>query len=73
MGMIVSTGLTLSGARSEFFQHFDTAEPHIKTLATAVTSTHPTEEYRWIGSAPQMRELGTGRILRGVFSESYDV
>lgn len=70
---IVSTGLTLTGARSEFFQAFDQAEQHVNTLATRLTSQHPTEQYRWIGGLPQVRELGTGRLLQDVFSESYDV
>jgi phage major head subunit gpT-like protein len=32
-----------------------------------------TEKYKWLGSVPSMREWGTGRLARGLRTESFDV
>ena len=46
---------------------------YFQDWATRVVSTKDTEKYRWMGSLPTMREWGTGRKVRGVYTESYDV
>lgn len=72
---IVTTGLNLPGARSEFFKLFDPTDKaaHYQEWATRIASTKDGEKYRWLGALPPMREWGTGRKARGVFAESYDV
>jgi len=42
-------------------------------LATTLKSTKPSEKYRWLGSIPNMRAWGTGRVAKGLRSEAYDV
>lgn len=73
MAAIVGTGLTVSGLRSEFFQRYDAQQTFYQDLATRIPSTKDKESYKWLGSIPKMREWGTGRLARGVRTESYDV
>jgi len=70
---VINTGLSLAGLRSEFFKRFDATETYWQDLTTRVPSTKATENYRWLGSTPQMREWGTGRVAKGLRPESYDV
>ncbi|MBX3396507.1 MAG: Mu-like prophage major head subunit gpT family protein [Phycisphaerae bacterium] len=70
---ITSTGLATKGLRSEFFNRFDAAKTHYQDLVTILKSTTKTEDYRWLGSVPQMREWGAGRIAKGLRVESYSV
>ena len=75
MAAIVSTGLNLPGAKSEFFNLFDSADKAAlyNDLATRIVSNKDGEKYRWLGTVPPMRPWGTGREARGVYKESYDV
>ena len=74
---VVSTGLLTKGLRSEFFATFQTQHDAIgqvvDTLATTIPSTSDQEDYRFLGSVPQMREWGTGRVSKGLSVESYNV
>ena len=74
MAAIKSTGLTLAGARSEFFEAYDAADVFPwEQFALAYQSDKDAEHHRWLGSVPMMREWGTGRLAKGLRSESYDV
>lgn len=72
---IKNTGLNVAGLRSEFFDRFSEAEMATiyRIVSTRIPSTKTTENYKWLGSTPGMREFGTGRIAKGIRSESYDV
>ncbi len=70
---IINTGLLTKGLRSEFFNRFEQTPAHYADLATRIASNSDHETYRWLGSVPQMREWGTGRVARGLRSESYSV
>jgi len=70
---IINTGLLTKGLRSEFFNRFDGANTHFGDLATRIASNSDSETYRWLGSVPRMREWGTGRVAKGVGTESYSV
>ncbi len=72
---VISTGLLRSVLRGEFLKKFDTDGKltHFLRWATRLASKGDTENYRWLGSVPQMREWGTGRLARGLNVESYDV
>ena len=70
---IINTGLLTKGLRSEFFNRFESTPTYYQDLATRVVSSTHTEVYRWLGTVPQMREWGTGRLARGLRSESYSV
>lgn len=70
---IIDTGLNVAGLRSEFFQRYDATQTHFGELATRIPSTKDRESYKWLGSIPRMREWGTGRLARGVRTESYDL
>ena len=70
---IINTGLITKGLRSEFFSRFNATTTRHQDLCTRIQSNTNTETYRWLGSVPQMREWGSGRIARGIASESYSV
>lgn len=70
---IIETGLLTKGLRSEFFNRFNAATTYYQDLATRIASNGDSETYRWLGSVPRMREWGTGRVARGVRTESYSV
>ncbi len=70
---IINTGLLTKGLRSEFFSRFDATPAHYEDLTTRIKSNSDTESYKWLGSIPRMREWGTGRVAKGVGSESYSV
>ena len=72
---VIDTGLSLPGARSEFFKIFDNADKtaHYTEWATLVNSTKDGEKYRWLGSVPPMQEWGTGREAKPLYKESFDV
>jgi phage major head subunit gpT-like protein len=70
---IIGTGLTTPGLKAEFFKRLDGLTPLYTELTTRIPSTTKKETYAFLGSVPPMREWGTGRKARGVFSESYDV
>jgi phage major head subunit gpT-like protein len=75
MAAITSTGLVTKGLRSEFFERYNelVGGQLARLLALEVPSTSDKETYRWLGAVPLMREWGTGRLARGLASESYDV
>jgi phage major head subunit gpT-like protein len=70
---IINTGLLTKGLRSEFFSRFNAATTHYQDLTTRIPSTSDGETYKWLGSVPKMREWGTGRVARGLRTESYSV
>lgn len=70
---VINTGLLTKGLRSEFFNRFNAATTHYQDLSTRIQSNSDTENYKWLGSVPRMREWGTGRVARGLRTESYSV
>lgn len=70
---VVDTGLLTRGLRSEFFDRFRATPTHYQDLATRIVSTGDSETYRWLGTVPRMREWGTGRLAKGLRTESYSV
>jgi len=70
---IVDTGLLTKGLRSEFFGRFEAAPVRYRDFSTRVVSSGHSEVYRWLGSTPQLREWGDGRLARGLRSESYSL
>jgi phage major head subunit gpT-like protein len=70
---VINTGLLTRGLRSEFFERFRSTPTYYQDLATRIVSTSDGETYRWLGTVPQMREWGTGRLAKGLRSESYSV
>ncbi len=70
---IINTGLLTKGLRSEFFNRFDSTPTHFQDLATRVVSTTDVENYRWLGTVPKMREWGTGRLAKGLRTETYSL
>ncbi len=70
---VINTGLLTKGLRSEFFNRFDAATTYFQEVATRIQSSSESETYKWLGSLPQMREWGTGRVAKGLGTESYSV
>ncbi len=70
---VINTGLLTKGLRSEFFDRFEATNTFWQELTTRIASNSDSETYRWLGSVPQMREWGTGRVARGLRTESYSV
>ncbi|MGB9623777.1 MAG: Mu-like prophage major head subunit gpT family protein [Phycisphaerae bacterium] len=70
---VINTGLLTKGLRSEFFNRFDGTPVYFQDLSTRVASSSDSETYKWLGTVPQMREWGTGRLARGLRTESYSV
>ncbi len=70
---IINTGLLTKGLRSEFFNRFENTQTHYSELSTRVTSNADRETYRWLGTVPQVREWGTGRLAKGLRAESYSI
>lgn len=70
---VINTGLLTKGLRSEFFNRLESTPVHFTELATRIPSTSDSETYRWLGTVPKMREWGTGRLAKGLRSESYSV
>jgi len=75
MPPVINTGLLTKDARSEFLNRFALTEADTlyQQLTTPIKSTKDAENYRWLGTVPQMREWGTGRVAKGLRAESYDV
>lgn len=72
---LIGTGLTIAGLKSTFFQRFNELNPktYYNDLATTIKSDKAKESYGFLGTVPPMREWGTGRLARGMFTETYDV
>ena len=70
---VINTGLLTKGLRSEFFNRFDAATTYFQDVSTRIQSSSESETYKWLGSLPQMREWGTGRVAKGLGTESYSV
>ncbi|MBX3395961.1 MAG: Mu-like prophage major head subunit gpT family protein [Phycisphaerae bacterium] len=70
---IINTGLLTKGLRGEFFNRFDGTRTHFQDLSTRVSSASDRETYRWLGTVPQVREWGTGRLAKGLRTESYSI
>ncbi len=70
---IINSGLLTKGIKSNFLARFDATKTHFEELATRIKSESDQETYKWLGSTPRMREWGTGRLAKGIRSESYSV
>ena len=70
---VINTGLLEKGLKSSFFARFDGTPTYFGDLATRIESQSDHETYKWLGSTPRMREWGTGRIAKGIRTESYSV
>lgn len=70
---IINTGLLTKGLRSEFFDRFNAAVTYYQDLSSRIQSSSDQETYKWLGSLPRMREWGTGRLAKGLGTESYSV
>ncbi|MFQ5463588.1 MAG: Mu-like prophage major head subunit gpT family protein [Phycisphaerae bacterium] len=70
---IINTGLLTKGLRSEFFDRFDATPTYFQDLSTRIESNSDAEIYKWLGTVPTMRPWGTGRVARGMKTESYSV
>jgi len=73
MSTIVNTGLTTSALKGNFYAALKASAPVWQLLASVVKSNTAQENYRWLGTVPQMREWGTGRLAKGLRSENYNV
>lgn len=73
MATIIDTGLTTAGLKGNFFSALKAVDPFWRKVATAIKSTGPSENYQWLGTVPQMRPWGSGRLAKGLTSESYSV
>lgn len=73
MAAIIDTGLLTAGLRSEFLARLDGTPTHWGELCTTLKSDKDQEAYRFLGSVPAMREWGTGRLARGLRTESYSI
>ena len=70
---VINTGLLTKGLKSSFFARFHGTKTHFADLATRIESNSDSETHKWRGSTPRMREWGTGRIAKGIRTESYSV
>ena len=70
---VINTGLLTKGLRSEFFNRFKNTPTYYPDLATRIVSTSDRETYRWLGTVPKLREWGSGRLAKGLRTESYSV
>ena len=70
---VINTGLLTKGLRSEFFNRFANAPTYFGDLSTRIPSTSDRETYKWLGTVPRMRAWGTGRLAKGMRTESYSV
>jgi len=75
MPPVINTGLLTRDARSEFFNRFDavSAAAFYLQAAMRIASTKDSEKYRWLGTVPQLREWGSGRLAKGLRPDAYDV
>ncbi len=70
---VINTGLLTKGLRSEFLDRFGNTTMYYEDLATRIPSTSDSETYRWLGTVPKMREWGSGRLAKGLRTETYSV
>ncbi len=70
---VIDTGLLSKGLRSEFFDRFENTTTYYQDLATRIPSNSDSENYKWLGTVPKMREWGSGRLAKGLRTESYSV
>ncbi len=70
---VIDTGLLEKGLNTAFQSRFDATKTHFGDLSTPIKSDSDSEKYKWLGSTPRMREWGTGRLAKGVRTESYSV
>lgn len=70
---VINSGLLTKGLRSEFFARFEGTKTYFQDVATRIQSNSDSETYKWLGAIPRMREWGTGRLARGMRTESYSV
>lgn len=70
---VMNTGLNVAGLRATFFERLRAEIVYFQQLSTRVESTKDIETYKWLGAVPNMREWGTGRLAKGLGTESYVV
>ncbi len=73
MSTIINTGMTTTSLKGNFFAAFNAVATIYQQLTTRIKSTGASESYKWLGSVPQMREWGSGRLAKGLRTESYDI
>lgn len=73
MATVINTGLTTAGLRSTFFERLNATPTRWQSWSTLVPSTLPIETYKWLGAVANPREWGTGRIAKGLRTETYTV
>lgn len=71
--IVVSTGLLTKGLRSEYLNRLDATQTIYQDLCTILKSNASIENYRWLGTVPQVRPWGDGRLPKGLRSESYAI
>lgn len=70
---VINTGLLQKGLKSNFFARLGAVKTYYQDWATRIESTADSETYKWLGATPRMREWGTGRLAKGLRTESYSV
>lgn len=73
MSTIVGTPLTERGIKSAFFEHLGATATVYQDLSTRLESNKGAEKFGFLGSLAPMRAWGTGRLIRGLFTETYEV
>lgn len=70
---VINTGLLTRGLKNDFYKTFEGVTTYFADLCTTIKSDGDSETYKFLGQVPQVREWGTGRIAKGLRSESYSV
>jgi phage major head subunit gpT-like protein len=75
MASVIQTGLLEPGLRSEFFERFSQAEAAAlwPMVCTTIKSERAEEKFGFLGATPPLREWGTGRVARGLFTDVYSL
>ena len=70
---VVSTAVTERGILGVMSEHFTATPTHFQDLSTELKSGAASERYAILGQTPRMREWGTGRLAKGLRSETYTI
>jgi phage major head subunit gpT-like protein len=78
MGQITSGDITrnlVPGLKTLFQQGWNAQQDQLtwKKITTIVDSTHPSEDYAWLGQLPAMREWTDERIPKGLSEYTYTI
>lgn len=61
------------GFKVIFNQAFANAKPQYERIATVVPSTAKTEEYKWLGKVPRMREWVGDRVVQNLAAYGFEI